>query len=141
MHISGIGSTCYDAQCVVTAQLESFIIFYISITMSVDHTFPLFPTLASMAQLLNGLPGSTLHGSPEPETFPDDETVWIKLHAYVKQRPRVILLPLPGCHPNGRCRQSCEGDGLQPKIRSGVGDCTETGLDQTPTCTPRSDTS
>jgi len=36
------------------------------------------------SQLLNGLPRSTLHGSPELETLPDDETGWIKLHLHVR---------------------------------------------------------
>jgi len=33
---------------------------------------------------LNGLPGSTQHGNPELEAFPDDETGWIKLHLHVR---------------------------------------------------------
>jgi len=34
------------------------------------------------SQFLNGLTRSTLHGSPELETFPDDETGWMKMHLH-----------------------------------------------------------
>ena len=33
---------------------------------------------------LGWTPGSTLHGSPELKTFPDDETGRIKLHLHVR---------------------------------------------------------